>query len=49
MQLRKKLLPAFLSGILFAGGINIHALEPTDVIADGLFHLVDFEIGRAHV
>ncbi len=43
MQLRKKLLPALLSGILFAGGINIHALEPTDVIADGLFHLVDFE------
>ena len=43
MQLRKKLLPAFLAGILFAGGIDINALEPTDVIADGLFHLVDFE------
>ena len=26
----------------------IHALEPTDVPADGYFHLVDFETGEIH-
>ena len=46
MLKRNRTLPACLLAACLLGSINTYALEPTDLIPDGMFHLVDFETGE---
>lgn len=46
MRKLKTVIAAALAGLFAGAGLNIKALEPTDIVPDGMFHLVDFETGE---